>query len=83
MCEYHAQQLNNKINTRQPAVVTDAELSILKVAEMEILERTINPLPPEPETYFSHSSRGGNCYPKYSLIVIFVVLNYFPYSFNC
>ena len=40
VCETPAKTLSYMINSRHSAITTDAELSVIKVAEMEMLQRT-------------------------------------------
>ena len=44
VCETPTKTLSYMINARHSTIVTDAELSILKVAEMEMVERLNRPL---------------------------------------
>ena len=75
VCEYPSQALGVKINSRTPEITADAELSVIKVAEMEILQRRTFPLPPAESSSSRLSTGHRSASSSRTLLALLILLS--------
>ena len=81
-CITPAKMLSSKVNSRDPVIVTDAELSIVKVAQLERVFYYQEAAPPTIQSLVSRRSAAWRIHPSwhstYSLCLMLFILVWLP-----